>query len=192
MNDLLPMELPLTSSLEASPAKTSPSRGCVQGSKASAQDCGPNSIDSFATYDRATRSWRTSQTCLLALAKGEADGLDEFSETWPKSGTTRNGAAYRLPTLVPPSSVIESGSLPRPTRAMGNRGWGVSLTGRGRYSPTIIDNVHALISRYGWRPPVDLLEAQMGFPISWTGVSEQRASETPSSPKSPNSSGARF
>jgi hypothetical protein len=70
--------------------------------------CGPNSLDSLASYDRATQSWRTSQHSLFG-------GLDEFSETWPRSGMTRSGTAYQLQPLAPPTGEIESGLLPTPT-----------------------------------------------------------------------------
>lgn len=73
-----------------------------------AADSGPNSPESFASFDPVTSSWRTSQLCL----DGE---LSAYLETWPRSGLMRNGIAYRLPPLVPLTSVIVSGLLPTPT-----------------------------------------------------------------------------
>jgi len=62
---------------------------------------------SFANYDPATSSWRTSQLCL----DGE---WSEFSETWPRAGMTRNGKAYEHATLVPRTDESESGLWPTP------------------------------------------------------------------------------
>jgi hypothetical protein len=52
---------------------------------------GPKWQGSLARYDRVSRSWKTRQ-CLLF------EDLAECLETWPKWGTTRDGAAYRQPT----------------------------------------------------------------------------------------------
>lgn len=61
----------------------------------------------LASYDPATSSWKTSQLCL----DGE---WQEFWETWPRSGMTRNGTAYALPTSVPRTEESESGFWPTP------------------------------------------------------------------------------
>ena len=89
------------------PAKISATQGSGPASTASGQDYGQSSPELLASYDPATRSWRTSQLCL--------DGdLDEFSETWPRSGMTRNGIAYRLPPLVRLTDATVLGLLPTP------------------------------------------------------------------------------
>jgi hypothetical protein len=70
---------------------------------------GPILLDLLASLDRATLSWRTSQLCL----DGE---LDEFSETWPRSGMMLSGTAYRLAPLAPLTDETVSGvSLGTPT-----------------------------------------------------------------------------
>jgi hypothetical protein len=104
----------------ASPAKTSvpPARG--QESKANDLDCGPRWPGSLAKYDPDTRLWRTRQCSLLG-------GLDEFSETWPRWGTTRDGESFPLPT---PSGLLElrasitseSGCLSLPSQRSSNPG----------------------------------------------------------------------
>lgn len=71
---------------------------------------GPESSQPFASYDPDSSSWRTSQGTFPW-------GSDEFSETWPKRGTTRNGHAYALPTSAPPTDGSASSSqqlLPTP------------------------------------------------------------------------------
>jgi len=126
--------------------------------------CGQSSTDWFASYDLNTCSWKTSQKCFI-------EGLSAYSETWPEVGTMQNGNVFPAQTLARPMSDKDSGLLPTPTRSMGYRGWGFSLTTKRRYCARIIRTVH----QFGWRPPVDLLEWAMGFPISWTDVSEPKA-----------------
>lgn len=86
----------LISSAEAIPASrsrrpesvaASPTRGIF----------GPSSRDYFAYFDRDSSYWKTSQGTFLL-------GLEPFSETWPDSGTMRNGRAYELQTSAPATS----------------------------------------------------------------------------------------
>ena len=77
------------------------------GLKGSVRAFGRSTPDSLASYDPATCSWRTSQLSLL-------EDLGECLETWPRSGMTRSGTAYRLRPLVPLIGGIASGSLPTP------------------------------------------------------------------------------
>jgi hypothetical protein len=95
-------------SAAASPARTSPTPARAQGSTVPARVFGPSTHDSFASYDPATSSWRTSQLSLL-------EDSGEFSETWPRAGMTRSGTAYRLPPLAPLTGGTASGLLPTPT-----------------------------------------------------------------------------
>lgn len=62
---------------------------------------------SYASYDPATSSWRTSLASQPSLW-GEPS--EPSSVTWTRSGTTRSGAAYQRPKLAPPSAAIDSGS----------------------------------------------------------------------------------
>lgn len=97
-------------SAEGFPVRTSPPPAEAPASTGSGRDSGANSPVSLARYDPDTRSWRTSQLCL--------DGaLAEFSETFPRSGMTRNGTAYRLPPLVRLIGGTGYGSLPTPMAA---------------------------------------------------------------------------
>ena len=100
-------ELPQTSSVEDFHAKTSQMLARNQGLPARVADCGANTADLLARYDQDTRSWRTSQACIL-------EGWERFSETWPRSGMTRNGTAYQLPPLVPLTDETEYGLWPTP------------------------------------------------------------------------------
>jgi hypothetical protein len=63
------------------------------GSEGSDPDSGPSSPESFASWDPATSSWRTSALSLFG-------GLTEFSGTWPRRGTMRNGMCSVRQTSV--------------------------------------------------------------------------------------------
>ena len=121
-SDLLPMELPLTLSAAVSPAKTlaQPEKG--QGFPVNGRDYGVKSPVLLANYDPDTSSWRTSQHCLV-------EGLEQFSETWPRSGMMRSGTAYQLPTLAHLTDAT---------------GFGLSLTHKPTHSvptPTASDHI---------------------------------------------------
>lgn len=77
---------------------------------------GPKSFALLASYDRDTSSWRTSQTCLVALLSNEADGLAVFSETWPSAGMMRSGKTYQLEPWALPIVESASGLLPTPRK----------------------------------------------------------------------------
>ena len=93
------------------------------------QDSGHNSTDSFATYDRATSSWKTSQGCLF-------EGWIEYSETWPQRGMMRNGRCYPQPMSERPISASGSGLLPTPAAVSygTNQGGAAGRTGKVRPS----------------------------------------------------------
>ncbi len=114
----LPMELPLTSSPAASRART---LALLESNAAWVKEpvpaCGPRSSDLLASYDRNTSSWRTSQHCLLAQVNGEADGLAEFSETWPSAGMMRNGKTFRRQPWALPIAESASGLWPTPCKS---------------------------------------------------------------------------
>jgi len=102
----------LMSSVAGSPVRTSATPARALGSPGSAPVYGAKSPVWLAKFDPATSSWKTCQHCLV-------EGLATFSETWPRSGMTRNGTAYQLPTLVPLTAGTESGLLPTPTGSEG-------------------------------------------------------------------------
>lgn len=113
MNDSSQMDLlGSTSSPPASPARTSHRQVTKQAYTVKDLDSGPRPADVLARYDQALRFWKTSQLSLLAITE---DGLDEFSETWPRSGIAVSGIAYRLPNLARTTTEIASGLLPTPT-----------------------------------------------------------------------------
>ena len=122
-------DVALISSAVGFPARTSASPERVQALRASAAAYGRNTPELLAKFDPDTSSWRTSQLCLDG-------GLTEFSETWPRSGTMRNGIAYQLPPLVPLTDATASGLLPTPTAVSygSNQGGGMGRVGPVRHS----------------------------------------------------------
>lgn len=91
-----------TSSPAASPAKTYRSRARGRASQAPAAASGGRCTGSFAKWDQATSSWRTSQLSL-------AGDLMPFSDRWPTSGSMRNGRCFRRPTAEHPTSASGCG-----------------------------------------------------------------------------------
>lgn len=79
---------------EDSHAKTSPTRARGSASPAPARGYGASSSAPFAWLDLDTSLWRTFQGSL-------EEEWERYSETWPPSGTTRSGRAYRQRPLVP-------------------------------------------------------------------------------------------
>lgn len=173
------MGSPLTSSAEAFPAKTSALLERRPGSKPRGAVSGRKSLDLLANYDQVSSSWRTSQISLVALANDEAGGLDEFSETWPRSGLMRSGIAYKRPQSALHMVGTEFGSLPTPTKSDAE----AHHSDIRRFDSLSVElrKMHG----YPSRPRPSYLEWMMGFPIGWTDV---QPSETPSSLKSQKSS----
>src|SRR5262245_23467903 len=175
-------ELPLPSSAEASPARTFPEPETALGSLAHDRASGLSSPDSLANYDRASRSWKTWQRCLI-------ETWGPFAETWPQSGMTRSGQLYPLAPLVLHMCDSECSLWPTPTASMEGRGFGIPLHNRtGRYKKSTVSRVHALVGEHGWRIHPNFTEALMGFPMGWTEI---EPSAMQSAPMSRKSSGGR-
>jgi hypothetical protein len=97
----------LTSSRAASRARTLATLESRQGLTEPDQDYGLNTSESFASYDPDTCLWRTSQLSLFG-------GWEPFSETWPRSGMTVSGSAYRQLPLARRIAVTASSLWPTP------------------------------------------------------------------------------
>jgi len=182
LQGLLPMELPASTSLRAvSRAKT---LALLESSaawvKAPDQASGPRSSDLLASYDQNTSSWRTSQHCLLAQANDEADGLAEFSETWPSAGMMRNGKTYRLRPWAIPTCENARGLWPTPNKSNGFAPFSLATMQRkerGEPRPSGCKMGFDLkwekrclpYLEGGWINPV-ISEWLMGFPIGHTAL----------------------
>jgi hypothetical protein len=156
----------LTSSLAASPASTSPALASVPESLAMMEAVfGRKCTEPFAFYDRESSSWRTSQRCFI-------EGLVEFSETWPRAGTTVLGNAFLLPAWVPDIREIASLSwvwIGTPSAAMKVRS--------ERFQKATRPNPAEVAQKDGGKPNPEWIESLMGFPIGWSELTD---SETPS------------
>lgn len=106
----------LMSFLAASPARTSAPRARARASKVSDPASGKRWSASWVKYDRNTSSWRTVQCSLV-------EGLDEFSEIWPRWGMMRDGAcsALSMPALL--ISASASGSWPTLNKMDAHDAW---------------------------------------------------------------------
>ena len=183
----LPLDLP-TSSLADFPVPTFPPQAQKPALTVTPADYGESSGESLATLDHDGSSWRTSQRCFI-------DGSEKFSETWPRSGMTRNGTAYRLPTLALPLTErggTECGLWPTPTTGdCVGRGYHGNL--RGNWWAALPGAI-ALSLGYPVQHPItaqinpQFLEWLMGFPI---GHTELPPSETRYARRSSKSSGGR-
>ena len=67
-------------------------------------DCIGKSYESLAWYDQEKSSWKTSQQSFLT-------DWEPFSETWPRSGTMRNGYVFELPMLAQITKETDGGYL---------------------------------------------------------------------------------
>lgn len=84
---------------------------------------GRSSPESFAYFDPDSCSWKTSQATFLS-------DLETFSETWPDSGSMRNGRVYELrtwerPTCESASSwwLTEAGMSPQSGDGLATKNW---------------------------------------------------------------------
>lgn len=152
---------PLISFAEDSHVRTSACPVGVQESTESAADYGASLPESLASFDHDTQSWKTPQRSLLG-------GLDEFSETWPQSGMTRSGIAYRLEPLVPDISGVVHSWLPTPCATDWKGGTEAPRKdGADRGS----ELRHLLRALFGGTSPHPLfVEQVMGFPTGWTDL----------------------
>ena len=114
-------------------ARISPSQAAEPASTASVADSGEKWSASFARWNRDTHGWKTAQRSLL-------EDSDEFSETWPTSGSMRSGECWERPTLELTTSESGSGYLPTPTASSygttnnGRRGDGSTYKTAGKPS----------------------------------------------------------
>jgi predicted DNA-binding protein YlxM (UPF0122 family) len=152
-------------------AKTSVSPAAAKDLSAPGQDSGLSTRESFANYDRATSSWKTSQLSLFG-------GWVEFSETWPRAGMTLNGRSYRRAPWVRHTHVSACGSLPTP-QAIDWKGSCAKLRHK-RHTTYHLKHwthgtalaIHSATGVSSWPNPV-FIEWLMGLPIGWTDLSSE-------------------
>jgi hypothetical protein len=99
----------LTSFQAAFPVRTSVQPQVQSGVASMASDLvfGHRWFALLARFDPESSTWRTAQSSLLA-------DLDVFWETWPRSGSMRNGESFLRPTLELPTCESAYGFWPTP------------------------------------------------------------------------------
>jgi hypothetical protein len=155
----------------ASLARTSAPPGAAMDSTANDPAFGGKCGAWFARWDRDSCSWKTPQFSLLG-------GLTEFSATWPRWGSMRNGECSERTPMAHRINATASGSWPTPLKsdAVARRpsaGWeGTSDL------PSVVWRRNGGEENPS-KPPVKLnpgwVEWLMGWPLGWT---ESRPLET--------------
>lgn len=149
-----------------SPARTSAQPAKVQESTAQGLECGSTWPGSFARYDRDSSSWKTPQCSLL-------EGLDVFSETWPRWGMMRNGACWELTTLAGLTNGNGFGSWPTPTKSDAKRCRDLRIESLGKRAQ--IPGAHwnlaeHVAAEYEGYPTPQFVAWLMAWPQDWTSL----------------------
>src|SRR5574342_420320 len=152
--------------LEASHAKTSAQQERAPELTASEADFGGKWREWFAKWDRDSYSWKIPQCSLL-------EGLDQFSETWPRWGTMHDGEYFQLAPLVRHTHVRDCFCWPTPTASDAmpigpstkvyqnkNRAWRVQRRS-GIYGAKLTDAIGGFMNPM-WG------EWMMGWILGWT------------------------
>lgn len=132
--------------------------------------------------DHKSPSWRIPQISFPFQGNGAGDRTSiPFSETWPESGMTQCGAAYRLPPLEAAINGVEYGLLPTPMARDGKSFYVVSkatslkrlralklgLSKKQLHWMQYSVIYHGL--KKGWANPL-FSELMMELPIGWTDL----------------------
>lgn len=179
----------LTSYRAAFPARTFPSQEKAQDSMESEAACGSTWRGWLAKYDPDTSSWKTAQCSFI-------EDSTESLETWPRSGMTRNGLLWELPTLERRTSATGSGLWPTPTVCGNYNRKGASKTSGDGLATAVMKRMwptpNAGSSRWGgsmqeWGGSKNWVRKElpematgplnpmwvewlMGFPLGWTDL----------------------
>jgi len=163
-------EVMLTLFRADSHAKTYQSQEKGLVSKAKEVAFGLKCFDWFAKYDQGSSLWKIPQLSLV-------EGLDVFSETWPRSGTMRNGMCSELTTSAPRTRGTEFGFLPTPTASMGkhlqfSQKQIQKVKKRHQESGlTFSMSITEIITlNFGMKINPTFVEEIMGFPKMWTDL----------------------
>ena len=152
---------------------------------------------SLASFDRSTCSWKTSQKSLIT-------DLELFLQTWPRSGMTRNGYVYALPTVGRRMNEIDGGYLATPTCASNQlapsmmkhkscRALAKTLNPtptahdykKGAYPSEFKRNTPGIAVILGGKPSPNFQEWQMGWPINYTALKVLGMGKSRSKPQPP-------
>lgn len=179
-------DLPSISSAEASLASRSASEAS-SGAWLTSDGSGRPSSESYALYDPASRSWKTSQPYTETLWPS-----DGSSVTFTRSGSMRSGRCYERLTWVRPMPVNGFSSWPTPRASMGSHGICWSRAETGDHRSQLEDYLAWMWLRSGHPRISGLLvnpewtDWVMGFEPGWTASGSP---VTLSSLSSPSTSG---
>ena len=165
----------LTLSPEDFPVLTSAQRAGKLESRPNEAAFGSSMQGSFAYFDPATCSLKTSQDCLF-------QEWTEFSASWPAAGMMRNGKCFQREPLALPIVAIGSLSWLTPVA----RDW-KGYTKRAGES--ICNQLRKIYGGSG-TPNPNWIEWLMGFPVGWMAKPRSLDAATPSCPKLPSGSEA--
>lgn len=169
--ELFPMESNgHASSAAASPAKTSALPGEAQDLRGSVAASGLISLELLATYDQTSCSWKTFQHSLV-------EDLELFSETWPRWGMIRRGAAYRLTDLEGCKRETVSGLLPTICKSEPRDSSKASILARMDKGGRVARRICSLSPTLRLSEEIVTLnpcfaEWLGGFPIGWTELEQ--------------------
>lgn len=152
----------LTSYLAAFPARTSVQPAPAQELTVSAAASGLTWRGSFARFDHEASTWKTVQCSLL----GDSD---EFSETWPRWGSMRNGVSYLRPIPALPTCESESGLWPTLTASIGKK-CGGRHKGKADTLASRLAETEGLSTTSTGRVNPTWSEWLMGFPSGWSAI----------------------
>ena len=163
-----PGEDGLTSSPEVSPARTSAQPERALASTGSDPGFGLRWPGSFARFDPASSSWKTAQCSLLG-------DLEEFSGTWPRWGSMRDGECWAqtmpaLPTFGngsgfwPTSVARDQGRSPEAHLAMKAR-----MKGGPRQAITSLAVMVKAVDRGMWPTPTAVTNTGGAALCKWGG-----------------------
>jgi hypothetical protein len=180
LTDALGAEL-LTWFLAGFPVRTSAEPVTKLASTESGPDSGEKWREWLAKFDRDSCSWKTPQLSLL-----EASG--ESLETWPRSGMTRDGIAYPLPSAALLTSATGLGLLPTPTVQQGrNRTSGRSNPNSEHHDGlTLMDWLWLNVGQVKQKP--SFVEWMMDWPLGWTDLRPLETDKSLNAPHSPGES----
>lgn len=131
--------------------------------------CGRKWLGLLARYDQDSLTWRTPQCSLVV-------GLDEFSETWPRWGSMRNGECWERTTAVESTSESEFGYLPTPRASMASHGIAWCRARTGKYKGNLEDFLgwkHLMaggLEISGLNVSPSYCEFLMMWPTGWTDL----------------------
>jgi len=165
LTDDLGKEL-LTLYLEGFRAKTFQVLEKAQESMEIEVRCGTTWRESLAKFDHDTHSWKIPHSLL-------GEGYQEFSETWPRWGTMRNGECLAAPILPRHPDAKGYGFLPAATKSdakvakefKASSCWKNIQTGRQVHLMQLL-----MVANTPLKTAISLIEKTMIWPMGWTDL----------------------